>query len=68
MYIIIENAGAQMGFLILEKEKQWVIEAEGNIDEDGVRVLRSTRIESNDIVSVGVVALCHPHPGHRCAG
>ena len=29
MKIVIENAGAQIGYLILEKQGQWVIEAEG---------------------------------------
>ena len=55
IHIIIENAGAQMGFLILEKEKQWVIEAEGNIDKDRVRILQSTRIEPHETISTGVV-------------
>jgi predicted ATPase/signal transduction histidine kinase/CheY-like chemotaxis protein len=50
MNIIIENAGAQIGFLILEKEKQWVIEAEGSIGKESERLVRSTSLESNDTV------------------
>jgi predicted ATPase/serine phosphatase RsbU (regulator of sigma subunit) len=41
MKIIIENAGAREGFLILEKNGQWVIEAEGAIDKEEVTVLQS---------------------------
>jgi len=41
MKIAIENAGAQKGFLILEKAGNWVIEAEGSVKKDEVSVLRS---------------------------
>ncbi|MBE9225097.1 AAA family ATPase [Phormidium sp. LEGE 05292] len=41
MKIAIENAGAQKGFLILEKTGNWVIEAEGSVKEDEVSVLQS---------------------------
>jgi GAF domain-containing protein len=41
MKIVIQNAGAQRGFLILKKEGQWYIEAEGAIDKDEVTVLQS---------------------------
>ncbi|MEG4454372.1 ATP-binding sensor histidine kinase [Microcoleus sp. N9_A1] len=41
MKIAIENAGAQKGFLILEKAGNWAIEAEGSVKEDEVSVLRS---------------------------
>jgi GAF domain-containing protein len=41
MKIVIQNAGAQRGFLILKKEGQWYIEAEGAIDKDEVIVLQS---------------------------
>ncbi|MBD1885764.1 serine/threonine-protein kinase, partial [Microcoleus vaginatus] len=34
MKIAIENAGAQKGFLILEKAGNWAIEAEGSVKED----------------------------------
>jgi predicted ATPase/class 3 adenylate cyclase/tRNA A-37 threonylcarbamoyl transferase component Bud32 len=33
MKIVIENAGAQQGYLILEEEGRWVIEAEGRVAE-----------------------------------
>jgi predicted ATPase/signal transduction histidine kinase len=41
MKIAIENAGAQKGFLILEKAGNWAIEAEGSVKKDEVSVLRS---------------------------
>ncbi|MFN6537386.1 MAG: AAA family ATPase [Nostoc sp. EkiNYC01] len=50
MKICIENAGAQRGFLILEKEENWVIEAEGAMDDDNVTTLRSLPIDFVDTV------------------
>ncbi|MBD2680201.1 MULTISPECIES: AAA family ATPase [Nostoc] len=50
MKICIENAGAQRGFLILERDKNWVIEAEGAMDDDNVTVLQSLAIDSVDTV------------------
>lgn len=44
--MVIENAGAQRGCLILEKQGQWVIEAEGAIDTSSVTVLQSIPINS----------------------
>ncbi|MEG4324599.1 ATP-binding sensor histidine kinase [Microcoleus sp. herbarium5] len=41
MKIAIENAGAQKGFLILEKGGNWALEAEGSVQEDEVSVLQS---------------------------
>jgi predicted ATPase/signal transduction histidine kinase/CheY-like chemotaxis protein len=41
MKIAIENAGAQKGYLILEKEGNWAIEASGAVDSDEVTTLRS---------------------------
>ncbi|HEY9298064.1 MAG TPA: PAS sensor protein, partial [Phormidium sp.] len=46
MRIIIENAGAQKGFLILEKKGKLLIEAEGAADKDGVTVLQSIPVQS----------------------
>ncbi|MCC5604101.1 trifunctional serine/threonine-protein kinase/ATP-binding protein/sensor histidine kinase [Nostoc favosum] len=42
MTIAIENAGAQMGYLLVKRENQWVIEAEGSIDRDQVTVRSSS--------------------------
>ncbi|MCV6636727.1 ATP-binding sensor histidine kinase [Candidatus Albibeggiatoa sp. nov. NOAA] len=45
MKIVIENAGAQRGALILDKKGQWVVEAEGSND---IAVLQSTPITEFD--------------------
>ncbi|MBW4620758.1 MAG: AAA family ATPase [Cyanosarcina radialis HA8281-LM2] len=49
MGIAIENAGAQKGFLILEREGHWVIEAQGTVDSDDVTLWRSLPIDSVDV-------------------
>ena len=41
MKILIENAGAQTGFLILNKAGELVVEASGNVDDNNVTVLQS---------------------------
>jgi signal transduction histidine kinase len=46
MKIAIENAGAQKGFLILEKTGNWAIEAEGSVKKDEVSVLRSLPLDA----------------------
>ena len=46
MNIAIENAGASRGFLLLGRNGNWTIEAEGSIDREEVRVLESIPIES----------------------
>jgi predicted ATPase/signal transduction histidine kinase len=45
MKIVIENAGGQRGFLIIEKEGKWVIEASGCVDADRVNVMQSIPID-----------------------
>jgi PAS domain S-box-containing protein len=46
MKILIENAGAQKGFLILEIQGNLLIEAEGAVEQDSVTVLQSIPVES----------------------
>jgi predicted ATPase/signal transduction histidine kinase/tRNA A-37 threonylcarbamoyl transferase component Bud32 len=51
MKILIENAGAQLGYLILPSESEngdtsWVIQASGAVDADKFTVLQSIPIES----------------------
>ena len=48
MKIVIENAGAQKGFLIFKSESNWVIEAQGNINEEEVTILQSIPIKSKE--------------------
>ncbi|MGI9284227.1 MAG: AAA family ATPase [Pseudomonadales bacterium] len=44
----IENAGAQRGCLILEKDEQWVIEADASVGQEETAVLQSIPIDSMD--------------------
>ncbi|HEY9600216.1 MAG TPA: AAA family ATPase [Allocoleopsis sp.] len=48
MKIAIENAGAQKGFLILETEGNWAIEASGAVNSDEVTTLQSLPINAVD--------------------
>ncbi|BAZ33082.1 serine/threonine protein kinase [Cylindrospermum sp. NIES-4074] len=48
MKIVIENAGAQKGFLLLHSDDNWVIEAVGAIDSDDVTILQSFPVDSPD--------------------
>ncbi|MCK5876161.1 MAG: GAF domain-containing protein, partial [Candidatus Marithrix sp.] len=45
MHIVIENAGAERGFLLLPQDEIWFIEAEGAIDKQEVTILNSLPIE-----------------------
>jgi predicted ATPase/signal transduction histidine kinase len=47
MHIVIENAGAERGFLILPVDEKWVIEAEGALDKEEVTILHSLPVESH---------------------
>jgi PAS domain S-box-containing protein len=46
--IVLENGGAEKGFLLLEKEGQWVVEAEGSVDTEEVTVLQSIPANPGD--------------------
>jgi predicted ATPase/signal transduction histidine kinase/DNA-binding response OmpR family regulator/tRNA A-37 threonylcarbamoyl transferase component Bud32 len=45
MHIVIENAGAEKGFLLLPKQDGWFIEAQGHIDSSDTTVLQSLSLE-----------------------
>jgi predicted ATPase/signal transduction histidine kinase len=53
MKIAIENAGAQKGFLILDNNGKWVIEAKGVVGKDEVNVMHSIPVDTVD-TSTGV--------------
>ena len=55
MRIVIENAGAQTGFLILERGGEWVIEAEGDVDRSGALALQAVSVEASQAVSTGII-------------
>jgi hypothetical protein len=48
MQIVIENAGAERGLLLLPQKKGWFIEAEGEIKGNEVMVLQSIAIGESD--------------------
>ncbi len=55
MKILMENAGAQRGYLILLSQGQLFIEAEGTIDDELVTVLQSIPVESCQELSSAIV-------------
>ena len=46
MGILIENAGAQKGILLLEKNGQWFIEGEGRVNKKEVKLMHSMPLDS----------------------
>ncbi|MDJ0731360.1 MAG: AAA family ATPase, partial [Crocosphaera sp.] len=48
MRTIIENAGAQRGFLLLENNQDWFIEAEGNIEQKNLTILQSIPLNHSE--------------------
>jgi predicted ATPase/signal transduction histidine kinase/CheY-like chemotaxis protein/tRNA A-37 threonylcarbamoyl transferase component Bud32 len=55
MKILIENAGAQCGYLILETSGKLLIEASGIVEDDNINVLQSIPIESSQDVSPTII-------------
>ena len=55
MKILIENAGAQTGFLILQKEGKFIVEAQGDVDRDEVIVCQSTPLEASQQLPISVI-------------
>jgi len=46
MRIVVENAGAQRGLLILEKDSSWVVQAKVDVELDIVELLTATPVEN----------------------
>ena len=55
LQIVIENAGATRGYLLLKKKERWIIEAVGDVDETDVEVLQSIDVEDQEQVSTRIV-------------
>ncbi|MBN3898660.1 MAG: AAA family ATPase [Nostoc sp. NOS(2021)] len=57
MTIVIENAGAEKGYLLLNQQGEWQIAASGTIDSDAVKVREATPIEtfSKPILSHAII-------------
>ncbi|MEK8021639.1 MAG: SpoIIE family protein phosphatase [Candidatus Parabeggiatoa sp.] len=56
MHIVIENAGAEKGFLLLPQAGAcWFIEAEGYIGKADIKVLQSISLETTQLISENIV-------------
>ncbi|MEH1832275.1 MAG: AAA family ATPase [Nostoc sp.] len=57
MTIVIENAGAEKGYLLLNQQEEWQIAASGTIDSDAVKVREAIPIEtfSKPILSNAII-------------
>ena len=55
MEIILESAGAQTGFLIMEKNGERFIEAEINADNEEIKILQSVPVSQSDLLSESVL-------------
>jgi predicted ATPase/signal transduction histidine kinase/DNA-binding NarL/FixJ family response regulator/tRNA A-37 threonylcarbamoyl transferase component Bud32 len=55
MNIVIENAGAEIGFLMLEKSGELLIEAQASIEKSDVTVLQSTPIATSQQLPVSII-------------
>jgi predicted ATPase/serine phosphatase RsbU (regulator of sigma subunit)/tRNA A-37 threonylcarbamoyl transferase component Bud32 len=53
--IVMENAGAQKGFMILEERGRFYVEAEGKIGSEDIPVLKSIPVESHGGLSSSIV-------------
>ncbi|RKZ90551.1 MAG: serine/threonine-protein kinase PknK, partial [Candidatus Parabeggiatoa sp. nov. 1] len=55
MQLVIENAGAEKGFLLLPQKDQWFIEAEGNVGSEEVNVLQSIPVEEHQQMAATMI-------------
>ena len=55
MRLLMENAGAQRGFLLLETDGQLRVEAQWNVDQETVEVATSLELESCALLSPAIV-------------
>jgi serine phosphatase RsbU (regulator of sigma subunit) len=56
MHIVIENAGAEKGFLLLPQASGcWLIEAEGSIGKADIKVLQSLSLDTAPLISANIV-------------
>ncbi|RKZ45454.1 MAG: serine/threonine-protein kinase PknK [Candidatus Parabeggiatoa sp. nov. 3] len=55
MQIVVENAGACRGLLLLPQQEQWFIEAESEVNGDTLDVLQSIPIDDNQKVAASMI-------------
>ena len=53
--IVIENAGAEKGCLLLEKKQRWSVEAEGRVGGGAPKILESLPVEGGEHVPESIV-------------
>jgi transcriptional regulator with GAF, ATPase, and Fis domain len=53
--ILLQNAGAQRGFLLREEEGRIFVEAHGSVDEERVKILQRTPLEESERLSRSIV-------------
>jgi histidine kinase len=58
MYIVIENAGAERGCLLLERDGKLCVEAEGNSGPKGNRILASVPFTGSNLVPESLINYC----------
>jgi PAS domain S-box-containing protein len=52
---VIENSGAQRGYLILEQDGQWMIAAEGDVDDPEPYHRAAENVANSDLLAQGIV-------------
>jgi PAS domain S-box-containing protein len=55
MHIVIENAGAQYGYLLIENNDIWTVAAKGGVNHEEVEIHLPVKIDESDLVSLGVI-------------
>jgi len=53
--IVMENAGAQRSYLIRERDGQWTVVAQAEMDEVEPEVIQSANVEAMNTVAAGIV-------------
>ncbi len=55
MHILIENAGAQFGYLILETDKKLLVEASGEVNNEQISILQSISVKDIPYLAHSIV-------------
>ncbi len=55
MHIVIENAGAQCGFLLMEIKSKWAVIAKGEVNKEEIEMPIPVSIDESEMVSIDIV-------------
>jgi len=55
MQLVIENAGAEKGLLLLPEQERWLVQASGHADRGNVAVLQGVPAEASDQLSINIL-------------